>query len=145
MKTWFTSLDGVLTLSALAFLSFLGRTFLDYQYVMGDFFPSPAQAGAGIVVYVLLLGGWLWGLLAAARGSRRGWIAALGFTLLLPIGAGISTPLAWCPSPCPTAGGLMEVANWGNLVLGVLAAAATGLHLRRGPRPVERQEAASAG
>ncbi|MBI3738689.1 MAG: hypothetical protein HY258_06555 [Chloroflexi bacterium] len=38
---------------------------------------------------------------------------------------------ALCPSPCPTAGGLMEIANWTHLIAGLLAAASVGLYLRQ--------------
>ena len=84
-----------------------------------------------MLLNVALFGGWLWSLHVAARGSRRGLIAALIFALLLPFGGGIGTLVSFCPSPCPTAGGLMEIANWGNLVTGGLAAVAVGLNLQQ--------------
>jgi pyruvate/2-oxoacid:ferredoxin oxidoreductase beta subunit len=82
-----------------------------------------------------VFGGWLWGLLAATRGSRRGLIIALGFDLLLWLGIAVGTLLAYCPSPCDTAWPLMEIANWANLLFGLLAAVAAGLHLRSQPQP----------
>lgn len=134
MKAWFTSLNGAIALSMIALLTFLGRTFLDFQYVMPDFFPSSGQTALGVVVYMALFGGWLWGLLAAVRGSRGGLIALLVFNLLLPFGAGVATLVSWCPSPCPTAWPLMEIANWTNLLLGLLAAVSVGLRLRQSSR-----------
>lgn len=130
MKTWFTSLNGAITLSAVASLSMLARTFLDFQFVFNEFAPSPGQAGLAILVMTAIFGGWLWALLAAVQNSRAGLIGALAFPLL-GVGGGLATMFALCPSPCPTAGGLMEIANWANLITGLLAAVAVGLHLRQ--------------
>jgi len=80
---------------------------------------------------MVFFGGWLWGLLAAVRGSRRGLVATLAFALILPVLTGIGTLVAFCPSPCATASGLMEIANWLNLISGLLATVAIGLHLRQ--------------
>ncbi|MBI3738690.1 MAG: hypothetical protein HY258_06560 [Chloroflexi bacterium] len=60
MKTWFTSLNGAITLSAVALLSMLARTFLDFQFVFNEFAPGPGQAGLAIVVMTAIFGGWLW-------------------------------------------------------------------------------------
>jgi len=131
MKNWFTSLNGAITLSAIAFVLMLGRTFLDFQFVMPKFFAAGSQVAVGLLIYMSFFAGWLWSLLAAVRGSRRGLIAALVFPLLLGVGLGIGTLVAFCPSPCATAGGLMEVANWTNLITGLLAVIAIGLWLRQ--------------
>lgn len=130
MKTWFTSLNGAITLSAVALLSMLARTFLDFQFVFNEFAPSPGQAGLAILMMTAIFGGWLWALLAAVQNSRAGLIGALGFSLL-GFGGGLATMFALCPSPCPTAGGLMEIANWTHLIAGLLAAASVGLYLRQ--------------
>ncbi len=130
MKTWFTSLNGAITLSAVALLSMLARTFLDFQFVFNEFAPGPGQAGLAILVMTAIFGGWLWALLAAVQNRRAGLIGALAFSLL-GIGGGLATMFALCPSPCPTAGGLMEIANWLNLISGLLATVAIGLHLRQ--------------
>jgi hypothetical protein len=63
-------------LSVIAFLTFLGRAFLDwrYEYPLQD--PTGSWATPGALIYTALAGGWLWSLLAAARGSRRGLIAS---------------------------------------------------------------------
>ena len=131
MKTWFTSLNGAITLSVIALLSLLARTFVDFQFVFNEFGSSPGQAALTVLMMTALVGGWLWGLLAAARGGRGGLIAALIFSLLLPVGEGIGTLVAFCPSPCQTAWPLMEIANWSNVILGLAAALAVGLHLRQ--------------
>src|SRR4030067_336684 len=72
MRNWLMSLNGAITLSVIAFLTFLGRAFMDWRYE----YPSQDPAGnwdtPGALIYMALAGGWLWGLLAAGRGSRRG-------------------------------------------------------------------------
>jgi hypothetical protein len=132
MKTWFSSQNGAITLSAVALVVFIARSLLDFQFVMPEFFSATGQVAMWIVIYMAFFGGWLWGLLAAVRGSRRGLIAALVFTLLLPVGGGIGTLVAFCPSPCPTAWPLGEIVNWLNLLSGLLAATAAGLHIWQG-------------
>lgn len=131
MKNWFTSLNGAITLSAIAYILSIARTFLDFQFVFPEMAPGVGTAALAIGFYTVVFGGWLWALLSGVQGSRAGLIAALLFALLLPFGGGIATLAAFCPSPCATAGGLMEIANWVNLITGLLAAVAIGLRLRQ--------------
>ena len=131
MKTWFTSLNGAIALSTIALLSLLARTFVDFQFVFTEFASSPGQAALAVLIMTALFGSWFWGLLVAVRGSRRGLMVVLILTLLLPFGEGIATLISFCPSPCPTAWPLMEIANWSNVILGLVAALAVGLHLRQ--------------
>jgi hypothetical protein len=133
MKNWVTSLNGAITLSAIAFILSIARTFLDFQFVFSETAPDVGTVALAIGFYTVVFGGWLWALLASVKGSRAGLIAALLFALLLPFGGGIATFTAFCPSPCATVGGLMEIANWANLITGLLAAAAAALHLRQTP------------
>lgn len=130
MKTWFTSLNGAITLSVIALLTFVGGTFLDYQFVFNEFFPGPGQAAMATLVNMALFGGWIWALLAASRGARGGLIASLIFTLLFFFGIAVSTLVVYCPSPCRTAWPVMEIANWAKLITGLIAAVAVGLQLR---------------
>lgn len=37
MKNWITSLHGAVTLSLISLLVFLGRAFIDFYYVYGEF------------------------------------------------------------------------------------------------------------
>lgn len=131
MRTWFASVNGAITLSVIALLVFLGRTFVDFQYVYGGFAPSPGPAALAVLINMALFGGWFWGLLAAVRGSRRGLIAVLVFNLLFLFGIAVGTLVAYCPSPCPTAWPSMEIANWSNLLFGLLASVATGRYLQQ--------------
>jgi hypothetical protein len=130
MKTWFSSHNGAITLSAVALVAFIARSLLDFQFVMPEFFSAMGQVAVSIVIYMAFFGGWLWGLLAAVQGSRRGMIAALIFPMLFGVGLGIGTLVSFCPSPCATAGGLMEITNWTNLITGLLAVIAIASRLR---------------
>jgi len=128
---WFRSRGGAVTLSWLALLAFLGRTMLDWRYVYPIEVPEGAVTMMSLVVTVAFIAGWIWSILAAGRGARRGTVGALALVLFLGVGLGAATPVALCPSPCQTAWPLMEIANWAQLVLGVLAAIALGIQLRR--------------
>ena len=132
MKTWSTSLNGAISLSMAAFVAMLGRSIGDARYVLTEDFGSsgPSMVGLWIVAYSAFFAGWLWSLLAAARGSRGGLVALLAFNLLLPFGLGLSTLLWWCPSPCRTGWPVMEISNWFTLVSGLIAAVAVAVQLR---------------
>ncbi|HLF08602.1 MAG TPA: hypothetical protein VI789_04565 [Dehalococcoidia bacterium] len=131
MKAWFTSLNGAVALSLIALISFLGRTFLDWRYVYQEFLAGVGPVALTTVVYLAFFGGWFWALLAAARRSRTGLVAALLFSLVLPVGLGVGTLASFCSSPCQTAWPLMEIANWSNLLFGLLAAVSAAVHLRQ--------------
>lgn len=131
MRTWFRSLNAAIVLAVIALLTFMGGTFLDYQFVFNEFFPSPGQAAMVTLINVALFGGWIWALLAASRGARGGLIATLVFTLLFFFVIAVSTLVVYCPSPCAIAWPVMEIANWAKLITGLIAAVAIGLQLRR--------------
>jgi hypothetical protein len=132
MKNWLSSLNGAITLSVLAFLTFLGRAFMDWRFEYSIQDPSGSWATGGALVYMALSGLWVWGLLAAARGSRRGLITILTLAVLLNILMALATYFIFCPpwTGCvawPTAWWW----NWSNLITGVLAALSISLHLRQ--------------
>ncbi len=117
-------------LTGLALLLFLARTFVDFQFVYTEFASTAAMAAVASLIMAPLFGGYFWSLHRAANGQRGGWIASLIFTLLLPIGAGLATPITLCPSPCQTAWPFMEIINWANLFTGAIAAMAIVQQLR---------------
>jgi len=133
MKNWLTSLNGAITLSVLAFLSFLGRAFLDWRYEYPQQDPTGSLDTPMALIYLVLAGGWLWGLLAAVRGSRRGLIVGLVAALLLDVALALATYFILCP-PWTDCTGWPNAWpwNWSNLITGLLAAAAIVLHLRQG-------------
>ncbi len=131
MKTWFTSLNGAITLSLISLLIFLGRAFIDFYYVYGEFSIDLGVVTLAILLNMALFGGWIWGLLAAVKGSRRGLIAVLVFALFFLLTVAVGTLVAYCPSPCRTAWPLGEIANWVSLAVGLLAAVALGMQVWR--------------
>ncbi len=110
-------------LSAAALVVFAVRAVLDWLYVFPELAPG-ASSLVGAIAYLVLLGGWFWALRAARAGRHRGLAAALAFAIVLPIGLGIATLAAFCPSPCGTAWPLMELANWAGLLAGLGAVVA---------------------
>lgn len=132
MKNWFLSLNGAVTLSVIALLTFLGRGFMDwrYEYPLQD--PTGAFDIPGTLVYMALAGGWIWGILAAAQGSRRGLIAILVFALLLNVALALATYFIFCP-PWTGCEGWPNawLWNWVNFAAGLLAIAAAAVQLRQ--------------
>jgi hypothetical protein len=124
MKT-FTSLNGALTLTALAWLSELWRAFLDFAFIL----PGNAKGYevAAATVYVILFGIWLVGL-RKAQEARWGIIAALGVGLLALLGIDVGTIVFYCPGGCSRAE--FNLASWAGLVIGTLAVIALALQLR---------------
>lgn len=133
MKTWFTSLNGALTLSGFALLTELWRAFFDFQHEYSSYLKGQDMILVGTLIYTLFFAGWAWGLLAAVRGSQGGLIAALVINLLFLLIIPVGTLVAYCPSPCATLWPLFEIGNWINLIFGLLAGVALALQLRRKP------------
>lgn len=131
MKNWFTSLNGAVTLSVIALLTELWRAFVDFQHEYSNFLNSMGALLLATLLYTALFGGWAWALLRAMRGSRNALIAALIINLLFLLALPIGTLVAYCPSPCPELWPLMELANWINLLFGLLAAVALAFQLRQ--------------
>ena len=128
MKT-FTSLNGALALTALAWLSQLWRALID---ATAGFY-SNATAGSSLVMFTLgytaLLAGWAYALHAASRGRRGGLMATFALNALFWLGIAVATPLFYCPGWCGSSA--INVANVLNLILGLLAGVALALALRR--------------
>lgn len=137
MFAWFTSLNGALTLSIVAFLTLLARiTFLDAMFVPEFRMMLPEDRPASIMLmmlwYMVFAGGWLWSLLAAARGRRTGFIVSLIYCLFIALGGGLVTLLALCPAGCA----VWPVGNlivWANLISGLAASIALAIQLRKTP------------
>jgi hypothetical protein len=134
MKTGLLSLNAAIALSVIAFLTGLARLMLDVRFVsefadmMGN---QPGQVALVMLGFIAFFGGWVWALLAAARGSRSGLIGALVCSLLLALGDGLTTILFFCPTPCPTVSPLGDIIIWANLISGLVATVALGLQLRQ--------------
>ncbi len=124
MKSWFSSLDGAIALSVIALLTELWRAFMDFQHEYARFLNGTGAVLLGTLIYTALFGGWAWALLGAARGSRRALIAALVINSLVLLVLPVGSLIAFCPSPCGELWPLFELANWTNLLFGLLAAVA---------------------
>jgi hypothetical protein len=131
MKNWFTSLNGAMAFSLVSLLVFLVRAFLDFYAVFGEYGLSITMVSLSMVFYAALFGGWIWALLSAARGSRRGLVTAFGFNLFFLLVIAVGTLVSYCPSPCSTAWPLGEIAIWASLIFGLLAAISLGLQFQR--------------
>lgn len=132
MRNWLVSLNGAITFSVIAFLTFLGRAFMDwrYEYPLQD--PAGSWATLGALIYMALAGGWLWSLLAGARGSRWGLIASLIWAMMLDVGLALATYFVFCP-PWTGCEGWPNawLWNWSNLISGLVAGVAIAFQLRR--------------
>ena len=133
MKNWFASLNGAIALSAIALLTELWRGFLDAMFVFPNDFGDESSLHLAALTYTFLFAGWTWSLISAARGSRRGLIAAFVINGLIWLMLPVSTLLFYCPVDClAEVGWIFGLANTLNLLFGLLAAVALGLQLRRG-------------
>lgn len=128
-KTWFLSLNGAVTLSALALVVLLWGTFLDWHFIFTEFELGVTLAGLSALGYAVFFGGWVWSLLAAVGGSRRGLLGLLVYAALLVIYA-IGDLYVYCPTSCERVW-WYYILNWSNLILGSIVILAVALQLRR--------------
>jgi hypothetical protein len=129
MKT-FTSLNGALTLTALAWLSELWRTLIDAT----QGFYSKATEGSLLIAFTLgytaILAGWVYALSVAARGSRGGLIAVFILNAFVWLAIPVGTVFFYCPGGV-CASSVLNIANALNLILGLLAGISLTMVLRR--------------
>ena len=132
MKNWLTSLNGTIALSVISLLTFLGRTFMDWRYEYPKQDPAGNWDTSTALIFLLLIGGWLWGLLSAGRGSRRGLIVCLIAVLLLDVAFALVIYFVFCP-PWTGCQGWPNAWtwNWLNLISGTIAAVAIASQLRQ--------------
>ena len=129
MKNWILSLRGAITLAVISLLVFLGRAFIDFYYVYGEFGLSVGVVSGTTLIHMVLFGGWIWSLLSAVQGSRRGLIAVFGFNLFFFLFIAVGTLVSYCPSPCQTGWPPGEIAIWTSLITGFLASISLGIHI----------------
>src|SRR5262245_2822109 len=115
---WLLSRDGAVALSAIALVLVLWGTFLDWHFVFEEFELGVTPAGLTALGYAAFFGGWIASLLAAVGGSRRGLMGLFVYAVLLVIYA-IGDLIVYCPASCARIW-LYYIANWSNLVLGLL-------------------------
>ena len=137
MRTWFTSLNGAITFSIFAFLTMMARiALLDAMFVpeFRNMLPEdrPASIMLVMLVYMVFVGGWVWSLLAAVRGNRKGLIVSLIYCLFVGLGGGLLTLLFLCPAGC-AAWPVGNLIVWANLISGLAASFALGIQFRQTP------------
>lgn len=88
----------LMLLSGAAFLSFLGRTFLDFNIVYPEMSVQESDLFGYIIFNLILFGVWLWALMAAIQGSKPALLVTLFYDVLL-LFFGLSTVFAFCPTP----------------------------------------------
>jgi hypothetical protein len=134
MKKPVLSLNTVILLASLAYLSGIARLMLEVRFVteIMNAMPAdqPAQVALIMLPIVLLFGGWLWALLSASHNHRRGLVGLLVFSLLLALGWGLGTAISFCPTPCATVWPLGDIIVWANIIIGAIAALAITIYLR---------------
>jgi MFS family permease len=132
MKNWFLSVNGAITLSVIAFLTFLGRIFLDWRYeshLLGS--PGSLEEFLNVLMFLAFAGGWVWGMLAAKSGRRGGVIACLIFALVLGVFFAALTYFVMCPpASCPKFIPNLWSWVWAELITGLLSAIALVFQLR---------------
>ena len=140
MKTWFTSLNGAITLSVIALLTEVWRTLVDSLTEYPRFVPTLNAAALAALFFTVYLGGWAWTLVAAARGSRRGLIAALVLSVVIWLAIPVPTFPVYCPpGPCwEKVGAPFIIVNTLMVVVGLLAIIALALQLARKPALASR-------
>ncbi len=82
MIGWLSSLNGAVTVSTIALVSFIGYALLVFRYVIDELMPGIPGASIQTIFVLLLAGGWIWSLFSTASGSRGGLIGALICTSL---------------------------------------------------------------
>jgi len=98
---WFRSSNGVVVLSFLALLSLLFRSYMDTAYILpGDY----SSFGINFSIlwffgYTVILGGWIWALIAAGKDSRGGLITLLVYSMLVSLGFGAASLRAFVSYP----------------------------------------------
>lgn len=136
MKTWFTSLNGAITLSAIAWLTELWRAWLDmlFEYP-GGYVQAEIDSGSTLMVtliYTAIFASWAYSMHLTMRGSRGALISTIVLNTLIWLAIPVGWIAAYCTGDCPAQAGLFfNTANWLNLIFGLLAAVALALQLRQ--------------
>lgn len=137
MKNWFTSLNGAIALSAFAWVTEIWRAWLDMLFE----YPNPSIVNATIdsgitlvitLIYTAIFAGWAYAMHSAARGNRGALIATFVVNAFVWLAIPVGWIIAYCTGPCvANAGVLFNLANWLNLIFGLLAALPLALQLRQ--------------
>ena len=125
MKTWFSSLNGTITLSALSLLSFIGYTLMEMRYYLEKWIPGDNAAAVEMIIVLLIVGGWIRALFAADGGRRGGLTGLVAFSVFTALIAPYDIRF-WMTMPWPER--TMVIATF---VFSVIAIAALVSQLRQ--------------
>jgi hypothetical protein len=134
MKTWFTSLNGAIALSAIAWLTELWRAWLDMMFE----YPGPilqAQKDNLItlvvtLIYTAIFAGWAYAMHVGLRESRSALITTFALNAFVWLAIPFGWITAYCTGDCVVRAGIFfNVGNWLNLIFGLLAGIALGLRV----------------
>lgn len=126
MTSWFKSHGGVSTLSLIALITLLARSYYDTRYILVEEYSSmaPEMDTLWIIGFTLIVGGYAIVLFETAKRAVGPWmIALLIYNLLIGLGFGAAYLLK------PPDDDLAVIIITANLVAGLLAAAAIGFRL----------------
>lgn len=135
MKNRFTSLNTAIMLSAVAWLTELWRAWLDmlFEYPSGSVH-AEIDGGSTLAVtliYTAVFAGWAYSLHAATRGNRGALLATLVLNTFIWLAMPVGWSTAYCTGDCSSSAGILfNIANWLNLIFGLLAAVVLVLQLR---------------
>src|SRR3972149_2330694 len=124
MKTWFTSLNGAVTLSTLSLLAFIGYALMEMRYFLEKWIPGDNAAAVEMFIVLLIVGGWIRALIVATNGRRGRLTALVAFCVFTALIAPYD--VRYFPLPWPEQ--TMVIATF---VLSVIAIAALALQLRQ--------------
>jgi len=98
---WIRSSNGVVVLSFLALLSLLFRSYLDTAYILpGDYLGFGTNFSIlWFFGYTIILGGWIWALVAAGKDSRDGLITLLVYSMVVALVFGVLSLLIFVSYP----------------------------------------------
>ncbi len=101
MRSWFRTVNGMLWLSFFALLSLLVRSYVDTAFILVEDYSNlgPYFTALWILGYTAINGGWIWALIATAKGSRRSLIALLVYSFITALGFGVVSLLTLISYP----------------------------------------------
>lgn len=109
MFSWFTSAKGAIIISTLGLLAFIAYAFLVSRYLLEQLTPGVRVAFLETLVVLVIIGGWVWGLLSASGGNRHGWIFLI-ISSLLPTMFTLYDLVFY--SPIPYGWPLLQIVVW---------------------------------
>lgn len=121
MPEWLISSKGVILVSILGLLGFIAYAFLVSRYVLEGLTPGTAAALIETLIVLVIVSGWVWGLLSASAGNQNGWIILL-ISSLLPVLFTLYDLIFY--SPIPYGWPLLQIVVWVTFLTNAIACVA---------------------